>query len=86
MRAARTLFAEKGFGGTGTEEIVALAGVTRGALYHQYKDKRALFLDVFEHVDRQQHVKNPRRFLGQIAEFEVQPLPIALLAKLECLR
>ncbi len=52
VRAARTLFAEKGFAGTGTEEIVALAGVTRGALYHQYKDKTALFLDVFEHVER----------------------------------
>ena len=39
VRAARALFAEKGFRATGTEEIVALAGVTRGALYHQYEDK-----------------------------------------------
>jgi AcrR family transcriptional regulator len=52
VRAARTLFAEKGFGGTATEEIVALAGVTRGALYHQFKDKTALFLEVFEDVER----------------------------------
>jgi AcrR family transcriptional regulator len=52
VRAARTLFAQKGFRGTGTEEIVSLAGVTRGALYHQYEDKTALFLDVFEHVER----------------------------------
>jgi AcrR family transcriptional regulator len=42
----------KGFGATGTEEIVALARVSRGALYHHYQDKTALFLDVFEHVER----------------------------------
>jgi AcrR family transcriptional regulator len=52
VRAGRHLFAEKGFGGTSTEEIVAAAGVTRGALYHQFEDKTALFLDVFEQVER----------------------------------
>ena len=64
MRAARTLFAEKGFRGTGTEEIVALAGVTRGALYHQYKDKTALFLDVFEHVERDLTARLAQRVAG----------------------
>jgi AcrR family transcriptional regulator len=53
INAARELFAAKGFADTGTEEIVARAGVSRGALYHQFEDKRALFLAVFESVERE---------------------------------
>ena len=51
VHAARTLFADKGYARTSTPEIVAAAGVTRGALYHHYADKRALF----ETVVAQEH-------------------------------
>ena len=50
--AAMKLFVDKGYHHTGTEEVVAAAGVgTRGALYHHFADKQALFEAVFVAVE-----------------------------------
>lgn len=51
VRSARALFGARGFAGVGTEEIVRAAGVTRGALYHQFRDKADLFTAVAEEVE-----------------------------------
>jgi len=48
LDVARRLFAEHGYAGTGTEEVVRQAGVTRGALYYHFRDKRDLFRAVVE--------------------------------------
>jgi AcrR family transcriptional regulator len=50
LATARVLFAENGFQATRTEEIVKRAGLTRGALYHHFRDKEDLFRAVFEEV------------------------------------
>ena len=51
LEAARRLFATKGFGEVSTQAIVDAAGVTRGALYHQFGDKTDLFAAVYEDVE-----------------------------------
>jgi AcrR family transcriptional regulator len=51
VAAGRRLFAETGFAEVSTDAIVAAAGVTRGALYHQFADKTALFDAVLDAVE-----------------------------------
>ncbi|MGV9680404.1 TetR/AcrR family transcriptional regulator [Nocardia sp. NPDC003482] len=50
-QAGRRLFAERGYAGVSAAEIVAAAGVTRGALQHHYGDKRGLFVAVLEQLE-----------------------------------
>jgi AcrR family transcriptional regulator len=52
VRVGRELFAKRGFTEVSTEEIVRRAGVTRGALYHHFRDKRDLFAAVVDQVEQ----------------------------------
>jgi AcrR family transcriptional regulator len=54
-KAARALFEARGFAAVSAEELVAAAGVTRGALYHHYEGKEGLFAAVAEEKMRELH-------------------------------
>src|SRR3954454_22606502 len=53
LEAGRQLFATDGYAAVATQAIVDAAGVTRGALYHQFGDKAGLFAEVYEEVERE---------------------------------
>ena len=75
IKTARKLFADKGFVDVSTQAIVAAAGVTRGALYHQFGDKAALFAAVYEDVER-----------DLVADIAEQTMPAQPLDPLEAMR
>jgi AcrR family transcriptional regulator len=51
LDAARDQFAERGYAGTGREQVAAAAGVTRGALHHHFGTKEGLFRAVVEELE-----------------------------------
>lgn len=51
IATARQLFAERGYAAVPAEQIVAAAGLTRGALHHHFGDKKQLFRAVFEELE-----------------------------------
>ena len=53
LAVARRLFAARGYAVTSVDELVRRAGVTKGALYHHFADKQAIFRAVFEETERQ---------------------------------
>ncbi|MFL0693977.1 MAG: TetR/AcrR family transcriptional regulator [Agrobacterium tumefaciens] len=51
IAAARKAFADKGFADASMDALTAEAGLTRGALYHNFGDKRGLFAAVVDQID-----------------------------------
>lgn len=47
LDAAKTLFVDKGFTATSVEDIAKLAHASKGAVYHHFSDKQAIFAEVF---------------------------------------
>lgn len=48
---ARKVFSERGYAGTSMDDLTAQAGLTRGALYHHFGDKKGLLAAVVEQID-----------------------------------
>jgi AcrR family transcriptional regulator len=51
IAAARKAFAEKGYAAASMDELTAEVGLTRGALYHNFGDKRGLLAAVVNQID-----------------------------------
>lgn len=54
VEVALRLFAEKGFEGTSVQDVVATAGVTKGAMYHYFDSKEDLLAEIYARVLRLQ--------------------------------
>lgn len=51
IQAARQAFATKGFAASSMDDLTAAAGLTRGALYHNFGDKKGLLQAVVDRID-----------------------------------
>lgn len=51
VRAARRLFARKGYANASLEEIATLAGFTKGAVYHFFRSKEQLLLSLLHDIE-----------------------------------
>lgn len=78
IEVARRAFAEYGYADTSMDKLTAEAGLTRGALYHHFGDKRGLFAAVVDQIDSQmaeyaqQHPEQPDdRWEGLLLEGQI---------------
>ncbi|MEV7966407.1 TetR/AcrR family transcriptional regulator [Sphaerisporangium sp. NPDC088356] len=69
MAEATRLFADKGFESTSVQEIVAAAGVTKGAMYHYFDSKDDLLREIYARVLRMQ--------IERLDRFADAPGPVA---------
>jgi len=53
LKIARTLFTKRGYAGTSLEEITRRAKLTKGALYHHFESKQAIFTAVYLQVEEE---------------------------------
>lgn len=51
LAMARKVFSVHGYAGTSMDDLTAQAGLTRGALYHHFGDKKGLLAAVVEQID-----------------------------------
>lgn len=57
IAAARQAFADKGYAHASMDELTATAGLTRGALYHHFGDKKGLLAAVIAEIDDEMNIR-----------------------------
>ena len=65
IAAGRKAFAEKGFAEASMDELTAEVGLTRGALYHHFGDKKGLLAAVVEEVDTEMAARAHAQVMAQ---------------------
>jgi len=83
VAAGRELFAERGFAGAGREDIVERAGVTRGAMYHHFESKAALFQAVYEEIEDELTAQVALAAVAAAADDPMEQLRVGALAFLD---
>src|SRR6188768_2162586 len=66
IQAARKAFAGKGYAAASMDDLTKEAGLTRGALYHNFGDKKGLLQAVIDQIDAEMLVR--QRKAGEGAE------------------
>lgn len=66
IRAARRLFARKGYANAGLEEIAKLAGFTKGAVYHFFRSKQALLLALLQDIEERSVAQTARELASAV--------------------
>jgi AcrR family transcriptional regulator len=97
LEAALKIFIKKGYAKTTMDDIVGLSGLSKGALYHYYKSKKDLFLDLIDHWEvytfknfyqkssKYNSASNTIRLFGQNVLKTLKNKKIAYLAEVEFL-
>ncbi|WP_315837893.1 TetR/AcrR family transcriptional regulator [Bradyrhizobium prioriisuperbiae] len=57
IRAARKAFAANGYAAASMDDLTADAGLTRGALYHNFGDKKGLLQAVIDQIDAEMLIR-----------------------------
>ncbi|MGY0579778.1 MAG: TetR/AcrR family transcriptional regulator [Paraglaciecola chathamensis] len=57
ITSARKAFADKGFAASSMDDLTSNVGLTRGALYHNFGDKKGLLAAVVEQIDSEMALK-----------------------------
>ena len=82
LEAAARLFAEQGYEATSTQQILEAAGTSRGALYHHFETKQAIFEAVFERVSKEAITRASREASG--SSIRIKPKRSACCARTSC--
>ena len=81
IRAGRAAFAEKGYAAASMDELAAEVGLTRGALYHNFGDKRGLLQAVVDQIDTE--MSERAHIAGRLATNEWDGLMAECVAYIE---